>query len=70
MTSSDFKAHSEPIFKELKVLKFQDMVRVQNCLFVHDFLNGNLPNSFENTFSKVESTHKNVELIFPPYELM
>ena len=30
-----------------------------NCLFAHDFLNGKLPESFENTFSKLSDVGSN-----------
>ena len=55
MTFSNFDAHSEPLFKELKILKIKDNIFLQNCLFVHDYFN--LPKSFNNTFTKVENTH-------------
>ena len=57
MTFSDFKAHSEPLFKQLAILKFKDNVILQNCLFVYDFLKGNLPSSFDFTFNRVEESH-------------
>ena len=50
MTSSEFKAHSEPLFKKLQILKFHDSIAVNNCSFVHDYFHNNLPNSFINTF--------------------
>ena len=34
MTFSDFNAHSEPRFKQLDILKFNDNIVLQNCLFV------------------------------------
>ena len=53
----DFRAHSGPLFKHLKLLKVHDNIFLQNCLFVHDFFHGNLPKSFENTFTKAGSVH-------------
>ena len=47
-TFSDFNAHSEPLFKKLDILKFNDNIVLQNCLFVYDYLKGNLP-SFLNS---------------------
>ena len=60
MTFSDFKAHSEPLFKKLKILKVKDNIFLQNCLFVHDFYHCNLPKSFNKIFTKIEHTHNNV----------
>ena len=54
---ADFDAHSDPLFKELKVLKIQDFVKLQNCLFVHDFLNNKLPVCFDNYFETLSDVH-------------
>ena len=50
MSFSDFRAHSEPLFKDLKILKVNDNLFLQNCLFVHDYFHGNLPKSFNNIY--------------------
>ena len=34
MTASDARAHSDPLFKELKILKSNDNIFLQNCIFV------------------------------------
>ena len=47
---SEFDAPSSPLFKELKIMKIQDFVQLQNCLFVHDFLNNVLPSCFSDYF--------------------
>ena len=57
MTFSDFNAHSEPLFKQLDILKFNDNIVLQNYLFVYDYLKGNLPSSFEFTFNRVDESH-------------
>ena len=41
----------------MNILKFKDNIVLQNCLFVYDYLKGNLPNSFDNTFNRVDDTH-------------
>ena len=57
MTFSDFKAHSEPLFKKLDILKFNDNIILQNCLFVYEYLKGKLPSSFDKTFCRVIEFH-------------
>ena len=57
MIFSDFNDHSEPLFKQLDILKFNDNIVLQNCLFVYDYLKGNLPSSFEFTFNRVDESH-------------
>ena len=54
LTFSDFKAHSEPLFNQLKILKFEHSIDLYNCLFVYDFLHNNLPTSYVNTFSRLD----------------
>ena len=58
MTFSEFRAHSEPLFKKLEILKFCDSISVNNCLFVYDYFNNNLPRSFTNTFLRTDDLHK------------
>ena len=75
MTFSDFKAHSLPLFGNLKILTFNDNITLLNCLFVYDYIKGNLPKSF-NIFVRIEDTHHNEtrgaftgQLILPNYNL-
>ena len=55
-------------------LKFKDNIVLQNCLFVYDYLKGNLPNSFINTFKRVVDTYPIItrsavtgQLVVPSY---
>ena len=57
MTFSEFRAHSEPLFKKLEILKFRDSISVNNCSFVYDYFHNNLPRSFTNTFFRSENLH-------------
>ena len=43
--------HVTPHFKCLKILKLQDCITVKNTLLAHDFINLNLPESFQNFFT-------------------
>ena len=58
MTFSEFRAHSEPLFKKLEVLKFCDSIAVNNCLFVYDYFNKTLPISFTNTFIRTDDLYE------------
>ena len=42
ITFSNFKAHTESLFKQLNILKFRDSISVNNCLFVYDFMNSRI----------------------------
>ena len=37
ITFSNYDAHTEPLFKQLKILKIKDIVTLYNCIFIHDF---------------------------------
>ena len=72
MTFSEFRAHSEPLYKQLEILKFCDSISVLNCVFVFDYLHGNLPNSFSETFQRVDNVHNintrqaSAGMLYPP----
>ena len=53
ISRAGFNSHTSPLFKSYKILKAQDQVIFMNCLFVCDYLNGKLPKSFVNTFTKL-----------------
>ena len=54
---SDFNAHTSALFKQLNILKFDDLVSFNNCMLVYDFLTGRLPVSFSSFFKKTSQIH-------------
>ena len=52
LSFSDFHDNANPLYKIHNVLKLNDLIALQNCLFVHDFLSGKLPTCF-NTYSQL-----------------
>ena len=50
MSFSELHESSSPLFEKWKILKIEDIVEIQNCVFVHSFVKGKLPKSFENFF--------------------
>ena len=54
MTFSDFKAHSSPLFLKLGLLKFSDLIYVQNALFMYDFYKDSLPSAFDDFFESIK----------------
>ena len=59
MSFSELHESSSPLFKKWKILKIEDIVEIQNCVFVHSFLKGKLPKSFENFFLRCSDVHTN-----------
>ena len=45
------RAHSEPLFYKLKIIKFEDLFRYNVRIFMHQYSTGNLPASFDGMFS-------------------
>ena len=73
---SRFRADADPLYENNKILKLADYIKMQNCLFVHDFLHKNLPECFNNYFQKLDEIYTddvntvNSELgcLFTPYK--
>ena len=57
----DFHANLNPLYINNKILKLQDFIRLQNCLFVHDYLNNVLPACFDDYYFKLNYLYFNVQ---------
>ena len=70
---ADFHAPSEPIFKDKSILKLEDFIKLQNCLFVHDAIKNVGPDSFNTYFTKINEIHdintvgSDLGCMFTPY---
>ena len=42
-----------PLYKNIRILEFDDQIKIQNFLLAHDFFNNNLPETFNKLFSLV-----------------
>ena len=59
ITFSKPDEHSEPLFKELEILKLTDLVTLHNALLMYHYYCNLLPSSFEICFQSVASVHSN-----------
>ena len=50
MTNSKYNAHTDPLFKSLKLLKIKDIFDVQCMKFWYKFVNNNVPTYFASMF--------------------
>ena len=57
ITFSDFRAESYPLYSTLKILKLEDQIVLQNCVFVYDTLNGTAPACFDTYFKRTEEIY-------------
>ena len=55
---ADFHAPSSPLYKTPQILKLKDLITLNNFLYVHNCLSGNIPSSFlRSTFSYIHPRH-------------
>ena len=57
ISRSAFDAHTDRIFKSLKLLKFENIVSLQVAKIMYLYKNGQLPESFNNMFFTGEEIH-------------
>ena len=55
MTFSDYREPSLRLFSQLRILRLEDVVTLNLCLFMHDWCNHKLPDAFDNFFHNNES---------------
>ena len=67
-----FKAHSEPLFKSLGILKFSDKLSYCRAVFMHKYRHEKLPASFVGTFTdtimtdELQSRHNDYNYLIEP----
>ena len=57
ISRSAFDAHTDPIFKSLKLLKFENIVSLQVAKIMYLHKSGQLPESFQNMFFTGQEIH-------------
>ena len=61
---ADFNSSVNLIFKKLKMLKFEDLIHLQNCIFMHSFENNNIPEIFQSQIKQLFSAFEQVFQIY------
>ena len=61
INSEEWHADSNPLYIDNKILKLQDFVRLQDCLFIHDYLNNSLPKCVDDYYFKLNSIYINLQ---------
>ena len=57
MTASKYNAHTEPLFKQLNIMKIEDSFELQCLKFYHKFKTNTLPAFFDNIFTRNSDIH-------------
>ena len=52
-----FNAHTTPLFKNYKILKFADIINVVSCIFINNCFNKDSFSIFNENFKLVSTTH-------------
>ncbi len=50
ITKSAYNSHTDPLFKQMKILKLTDQYKYEAALFMHKYINNRLPISFKHLF--------------------
>ena len=53
---SKYKAHTQPIFKKLSILNLSDKITLLRSVFMNQYRNKKLPESFNNKFTYISNT--------------
>ena len=59
MNKSKYNSYTNPIFKKLNILKFNDLFDLNCKLFMHSSVHNKLPSCFESMFKKSNSLRTN-----------
>ena len=57
LTFKPARTSAGPLFKDCKILKLADNIKLQNFLFAYDNLKNNLPSTLQNSFTTVDNVH-------------
>ena len=57
----NFRNSANPLYKKENILKFRDEVNLQNCLLLYDFVNGLLPECFNNRFFTLRNVYYEIK---------
>ena len=58
---TDFHSNVNPLYFKDNIIKLRDFIKLQNCLFVHDYLNDSLPQCFKDYYFKLNYIYFNVQ---------
>jgi len=58
ITFSKYDHHSNPLYMQLKLLKLNDLIYVNNVLFMFKYHHQLLPKAFDNYFRSVSTIHQ------------
>ena len=60
-----YNSHTGNYFKKLNILKFNDLVNLNQANFMYRYVNNKLPSSFDNFFDKLNNFNRSLSFVLP-----
>merc|ERR1712015_240941 len=60
ISNANFNFHTGATFKKLNILKFHGLFKLNQAMFMHKYIAGKLPLSFDNLFTKLNSFQRSM----------
>ena len=60
ISNANYNSHTGAIFKKFNILKFHDLFKLNQAMFMHKYIAGKLPLSFDNLFTKLNSFERSM----------
>ena len=58
ISNAPYNAHTEPLFKKHKILRFEDLMTFSKLKFMHSYINNTLPGSFDGLWPYNRDRHE------------
>ena len=68
VANKDFRSHTEPLFSQMKVMKFQDILEYESLLYMHKYVYARLPDSLLNMFTPLKTNGRNGNYLLKRYK--
>ena len=68
VANKNFKSHTDPIFKSLNIMKFNDLYYYNCVLFMHQYAYARLPVSILNTFTPLSVNNRTGNYLLQKYK--
>jgi hypothetical protein len=57
-----YRDHTNPLFKQIRILPLENLIKYSNLKFMHNYVHGKLPFSFNETWVTNRARNPNLEL--------
>ena len=69
VANKDFRSHTEPLFSQMKVMKFQDILEFESYICnMHHYVYARLPDSLLNMFTPLKTNGRNGNYLLKRYK--